>query len=127
MKKYLAVLLLLPFFVHADASSSVPLGDWCGVYIPLIEQYHWNPVTALYVMNAESGCNPSAINLKDDHGACRGSYGLFQIGCQTATTTDPVANIAAAYALYNSLDKNGQKRMWGPWSTCTDGKVVCST
>ncbi len=51
----------------------------CSKYIPEIEKYPWNTVTAIKIMYLESKCNPKAKNLKDSHKGCMGSYSLMQL------------------------------------------------
>jgi len=72
-------------------------------------------------MKAESNCNPKALNAKDVHNGCKGSYGLFQIACvhgDVKTFYDPETNVEMAYKVY-------KKQLWKAWGVCTDGKVKC--
>lgn len=90
----------------------------CESYRPLVAQYDWNVDVAMNVMRVESGCNPNAANLKDNHQVCIGSYGLFQISCHGGKIFDPAANVAAAYSKYSA-------RGWQPWSFTTCKKIAC--
>lgn len=97
----------------------------CEKYRGIIAQYDWNTTTALAVCQAESGGNPKSANWGDHHPTCNGSYGLFQIGCDSTgglsinSLFNPATNIAHAYALYKS-------RGWQPWGATTCAyKVSC--
>ena len=91
----------------------------CEAYRPIISKYGWNVEVAMNVMRVESGCNPNAANLNDNHGVCIGSFGLFQISCHGGQIYNPEQNIAAAWAKY-------QARGWQPWgSTTCKYKVKC--
>lgn len=93
----------------------VPAG--CESVVPLLAEYPWDVSIAVAVMQAESGCNPQALNPTDNHRVCTGSMGLMQIGCLHAQTYgvsveglyDPATNIRIAYALY-------LEHGWQPWS-----------
>lgn len=100
------------------APATKPLSTNCEAYRHLVEKYNWNVNVAMKVMQAESSCNPEATNLKDNHGVCKGSFGLFQISCHGGKIYDPASNVAAAYAKYAA-------RGWQPWGVCTSGKVSC--
>jgi LysM repeat protein len=92
----------------------------CELARSLINQYDWNTDVAYQVMMAESHCDPNATNMADDHGACSGSFGLFQINCTRGQLYDPAANVAAAYAMY-------QQSGWQPWGATTCAvKVACN-
>lgn len=75
-----------------------------------------DPVTAVAVAMAESGLNPYALNSKDSHKGCNGSYGIFQIGCLHETDPsklyDIEYNIKRAKEIY---DQSG----WQPWGAYT--------
>jgi soluble lytic murein transglycosylase-like protein len=94
----------------------------CNQYLPIIEKYSWNAQTALKVMKAESSCNPKAINLRDSHKGCRGSYNLFQVACihykSDQSKDDIELNVQLAYKVYT-------ERGWKPWAVCTTGIVKC--
>lgn len=69
---------------------------------------------------AESGGNPNAINLNDNHGSCQGSFGLFQIGCihgDKEELLNPIINERIAYELW-------LKQGFTPWSTYNNGKYL---
>lgn len=103
-----------------EARSSSQSSGSCEDYRHLVERYDWNVDVALAVMQAESGCNPNAANLNDNHGQCIGSFGLMQLACfWTDNPHDPEENIAKAYEIYS---RSG----WTPWGVCTNGSVKCS-
>ena len=99
------------------APQTYPAG--CELYRPLVEKYNWDVRTAMAVMRAESGCNPNAANWNDSHGACNGSFGLFQLACfWTTNPHNPATNVAKAHEIYS---RSG----WSPWGVCTNGSVNC--
>ena len=109
-----------PQVVEAPAPiiETVTFPTDCETYRPIIAKYSWNVDVAMNVMRVESGCNPNAQNLNDNHGVCIGSFGLFQISCHGGQIFNPEANIAAAWAKY-------QARGWQPWSFTTCKKIAC--
>lgn len=70
---------------------------------------------------AESGLKPYALNSKDSHKGCTGSYGIFQIGCLHETDPnllyDIEYNIKRAKEIY---DAEG----WRPWGAYTSKAYV---
>ncbi len=68
---------------------------------------------------AESGMNPYATNAGDNHGVCRGSYGIFQVGCvhgsDVSNLYDVEYNIKKARQIYD------QAGSWKPWGAYTNG------
>ncbi len=70
---------------------------------------------------AESRLNPYALNSKDSHRGCNGSYGIFQIGClheeDPRVLYDVEYNIKRAREIY---DEHG----WKPWGAYTDGNYL---
>lgn len=80
--------------------------------------FNEEPTIALAVARAESGLNPSAVNAKDTHKGCKGSYGLFQIGCIHEKNTEKLLNveynIKKAHEIYTTQG-------WKPWGAYTDG------
>lgn len=76
---------------------------------------------AVAVAMAESGLYPRALNAKDSHSGCKGSYGIFQIGClhedNPQVLYDVEYNIKRAREIY---DQNG----WQPWGAYTSGKYL---
>lgn len=111
--------------IEAERARKAPVvasmqatGGGCEQYRGLVSKYAWNVDVAMSVMRAESGCNPSAANTRDNHGVCMGSFGLFQISCHGGRIFDPAQNVAAAWGKY-------QARGWQPWGVCTSGKVSC--
>lgn len=102
-----------------------PVG--CENYKNLVAQYDWHVPTALSVINAESTCNPSAVNNNPSTGDY--SVGLFQINLYGANALtrpseaelkNPATNIAWAYKLYSG---NGGSFI-GQWGVCR-AKVSC--
>lgn len=98
----------------------------CEQYRSLVSKYDWDANTAMAVMKAESGCNPSAANMNDHHGQCSGSFGLFQLACfWTNTPKDPAHNIAKAYEIYSAVDPiSGKPNHWQPWGAYTNGSYL---
>jgi hypothetical protein len=93
----------------------------CQPYWEEVTKYDWNATTSIKIMYAESGCNPKAPNLEDNHKVCKGSFGLMQISCDFGVLYDPVENIRVAYE-EKYLVKNGKGEVvgttWKPWSVC---------
>lgn len=77
-------------------SQTVESNNGCSQYRYLVEQYDWNVQIMLAVMQAESGCNPNAVNPVNYDGV--GDYGLMQLHGQNIS--DPAQNVAAAYRLW---------------------------
>ena len=104
-------------------ATSTPKKEGCAQYQDLINKYPWNKKVAMAVMKAESGCNEDAVNRKDKHATCKGSYGLFQIGCVHASkegfkdVMEPEVNIKLAYEVYKSQG-------WGAWGAYTNGSYL---
>ncbi len=88
-------------------------------YYDIISQYDWCVRTAYAVMMAESRANPKAVNWRDIHHNCRGSFGLFQLACFRGGEEmyDPETNIQMAYELW-------QREGWKPWGAYTDGNYL---
>lgn len=86
------------------ASSNT--GGGCDAYRGLVAQYDWDVNTMMRIMQAESGCNPTNHNWGDNHRTCKGSFGLFQIGCvhgqSVASLENPATNVAVAYNIFKS-------------------------
>ncbi len=82
----------------------VPQG--CAAYVPLLQQYDWNIRVMAAVMQAESSCNPNAVNTHNYDGVY--DYGLMQLHGQEIY--DPSQNIAHAYAIW-------QRQGYRAWST----------
>ena len=87
----------------------------------IIETFPEQPALALAIAKAESGLYPRATNAQDNHKVCRGSFGIFQIGCihgvDAETLYDPTYNIRKARQLYD-------ERGWQPWGAYTDGSYL---
>lgn len=85
-----------------------------------MRQYDWDASIALAIMQAESGCNPSAHNPANFDGS--NDSGLFQINSihvasgliSEEARRDPVQNIKAAYDIY-------QGGGWSAWSAYNNG------
>lgn len=69
------------------------------------------------IMQAESGCNPNAANLSDNHLVCKGSFGLLQISCHSGEVYDPIENIKIGYDKFKS-------RGYQPWGAYTSGAYL---
>ncbi len=90
-------------------------------YYNEIAKYDWNVSVAYAIMMAESNGNPEAVNWRDNHKVCKGSFGLFQMACShidsygltSDNIKDPETNIRAAYLLY-------KQRGWRPWGAYTN-------
>lgn len=86
----------------------------CEQYRPLLAKYDWNVDTMMRIMSSESRCLPTNHNWTDNHGVCKGSFGLLQIGClhgySAAYLENPTNNITAAYKVWKSSS-------YGAWST----------
>jgi hypothetical protein len=84
----------------------------------LVFGYDWPQNIALQVCLFESGGNPNAVNMNDDHGKCRGSYGLMQTACfwfpfyGYEITLDPNVNMQVAYNIWQ------RQGGFGAWTTC---------
>lgn len=89
----------------------------CDHYRPLIESYDWPADIMLAIMQAESGCNPTARNTANTDGST--DTGLLQInsihGIDPEALLNPTANVRAAYRIYQS---QGLKA----WSVYNNGK-----
>lgn len=87
--------------------------------LALAERYQWNHEIALQVCLYESGGDATATNMNDDHGKCRGSYGLYQIGCfwfpffGHQISFDPNLNVEIAYLIWQR-----QGGSFKAWTTC---------
>jgi len=87
--------------------------------VRLIKQtFPEDPNRAVAIALAESGLNPKALNAGDSHKGCKGSYGIFQIGClhekDPRVLYDVEYNIQRARELY-------EQEGWAPWGAYTDG------
>lgn len=71
----------------------------------------------MQIMKAESSCNPKAINAKDSHKGCNGSYNLMQVACihygKGERKDDIALNIKIAYDVYKRAGYS-----FRPWTTC---------
>ncbi len=99
----------------------------------LVEGHDWDRRTAYAVCIGESRGNPQVINPRDYHawgsGPCRGSIGLFQIGCayvghlddidREDDLLDPETNVRAAYQVYQRYDNTFNA--WSAYNRKTSG------
>lgn len=85
------------------------------------ETFPEDPNTAVAVAMAESELNPYALNAQDSHKGCKGSYGIFQVGClhesDPSLLYDVEHNIRRAREIYD-------ERGWKPWGAYTDGRYL---
>ena len=99
-----------------QSQSAAPID---GNYCPLAYQYlDWPGEIAYAICMAESYGQPDAVNQRDVHDGCRGSYGLFQIACFHAdpgAMLDPQANVAKAHEIYR------RNNSWRPWGAYVNG------
>lgn len=93
-----------------DSAPSV--SGWCD----LVYQYDWPQETAHRICLAESHGDPNAVNMNDNHGKCKGSYGLMQTACfwfpffGYEISFDPEINMQLAYKIW-------QRSGFTPWTT----------
>lgn len=85
---------------RASRSATRTRGAATGNWSALINQYPWPTGTAYRIMMCESGGNANALNRSS------GATGLFQI---LNGPSDPAANVATAFRMY-------QSRGWQPWN-----------
>ena len=85
----------------------------CAAYKPLIARYGWNANVMYAVMQAESGCNPLAVNTHNYDGV--DDYGLLQLHGQDIL--DPGQNIAAGYQKWLTQG-------YGAWTTYNTGAYL---
>ena len=93
-------------------------GPLNGNYCYLAYGYDdWPADVAFAICMGESGGKPTAVNRRDKHEGCNGSYGLFQIACFWANPNDmldPHQNVKKAHWLY-------KRSGWQPWGAYTNG------
>jgi soluble lytic murein transglycosylase-like protein len=98
----------------------------CEQYRHLFEQYAWPVNTALAICQAESSGNIQAVNWGDNHGKCKGSFSLMQVGCfwyphfgySEADRYKPEVNVKIAYQIYE------RQKSFGAWTTYTGGRYL---
>lgn len=86
-------------------------------YDHIISKYDWDSRLMKAIFYAESQLKPNAVNAKDRHKGCSGSYGIAQIGCvwfgkhglNWDNWNDPETNIRVAYEIYKEQGLNA----WG--------------
>lgn len=100
---------------QAKVASLQKAGGNCESYRPLFEQYGWNVNTAMAIMQAESGCRPTAISPTDDHGLMQINHGVEIYG---QGIYDPATNIRIAYT--EKYLKGG----WRHWSVYNSGAYL---
>ena len=80
------------------------------------------PEIAIAVAKAESELYPRASNWGDNHRTCKGSFGIFQIGCihgsEIEDLYNPEYNIKKARQIY---DDDGS---WQPWGAYSNGSYL---
>ena len=79
----------------------------CEQFRNIVEKYDWDTNTILAIMQAESGCNPTADNSGlNQNGTV--DIGLLQInsihGFSKAELTNPARNIAIAHQIWQKQD-----------------------
>lgn len=89
----------------------------------LIKKYFpENYEVALAVAKAESGLVPTASNWQDNHKVCKGSFGIFQVGClhesDYTALYDVEYNIKRAREIYDAAGS------WEPWGAYTSGAYL---
>ena len=75
-------------------------------YRGIVAQFDWDVMTAMRVIQCESGGDPNAYNPS-------GAYGLMQL--MDVPLYDPAANIAYGYGMYSGWGDSSQARGWQPW------------
>lgn len=106
--------------VSADsvAPRTYRVPESCTPYVSQIEKYDWDTSIVIQIMNKESRCNPLAVNTKDNHHVCMGSYNILQIACvhykKGEDRKDPTLAIQKAYELYEKRDGS-----FKDWTTCS--------
>ncbi|MDD3752887.1 MAG: transglycosylase SLT domain-containing protein [Candidatus Colwellbacteria bacterium] len=94
-------------------------------YDDLIDKYDWDSRLMKAIFYAESQLKPNAVNAKDRHKGCSGSYGIAQIGCvwfgkhglNWDNWNDPETNIRVAYEIYKEQGLNA-------WSVYRNGSYL---
>lgn len=100
-----------------NSEDIAPPAPESKVNCDLVNNYTWDVKVAYAVCMAESGGNPRASNLNDQHNGCRGSFGLMQIACihtGRQPEYDPERNMQKAWEIYQRSD-------WTPWGAFTSG------
>lgn len=99
----------------AVVSSRVAINGNCNDYRGLVAQYGWNTSVAMAIMQAESGCNPTASSPTHDHGLMQiNEVHLAMVDNDVSKLNDPATNVRVAYAIYSDAG-------WRAWSTYTNG------
>lgn len=93
-------------------------------YDHIISKYDWDSTIMYRIMECESKSNPNAVNTRDRHRTCNGSYGLMQLSCEHLTDygiwdswNDPAENIRVAYDVWR---RQGE----GAWSNCYNSLTI---
>lgn len=90
----------------------------------IVETFPEDPVVALAVAKAESGLHPRATNATDNHKVCRGSYGIYQVGCIHGSSVENLYNveynIKKAREIYDER-KARTGNGWLAWGAYTNG------
>lgn len=102
------------FLPKTSVASVYRVPEACVKYIDEVEKYNWSTSTVIKIMYLESRCNPNAVNLKDSHGRCKGSFGLLQLACvhKGGNKYDYKENIRLAFEVYTRAGNS-----FKPWST----------
>jgi hypothetical protein len=88
------------------------------------ETFPEEPAIAVAVAMAESQLHPRATNAGDAHRTCKGSFGIFQIGCVHGYNTDTLYNVEANIKIARALYDDAKARTgngWQPWGAYTNG------
>ena len=92
----------------------------------IIARYDWDAELMYKIAIAESEKNPNAINHKDEHRTCSGSFGIMQLSCENVekygiwdSWNNPEINISVAYKVWTSQGL----RAWGAYM---DGRYLKS-
>jgi hypothetical protein len=109
--------------VEEAAEPEPDMTAQCASYYDEVSEYPWDVPTAMAVMEAESGCDPTELNPENHYDRygnvyCVGSAGLFQLSCHDGLIYNAKQNIAKAYEKFKTYG-------WVIWGVCTDGKVSC--
>lgn len=126
MKKFIVYLVLLAILLTgkvaygADTKTIEPyytVPEPCAKYIDEISKYPWDVTLVIKVAYKESKCSSNAVNLKDSHRGCKGSFGMLQIGClhfdKGEDRKNAPLNIEKAFEVYKSAGYS-----FSPWSVC---------
>lgn len=98
--------------------ARVGLSTNCNDYRSLVAQYDWNVSIAMAVMQAESGCNPSAHSPTADRGLMQiNQVHAAKVGGNLNALFDPATNVRVAYQVYQGAG-------WSAWSVYKNGAYL---